>query len=74
MGPFSTAITIGCLNAMQWLLWFVGALLVALVVTQAVRGDETADPVKLLVLAVVAAGGGWICGWASRRFAALMND
>ena len=74
MGPFATAITVGCLDALRWLLWFVGALLVALIVTQRVRGDADAEPVKLMAMAAAAALAGWICGWASRRFAALMNE
>ena len=73
MGPFATAITVGCLDALRWLLWLVAALLLLLVVVQAARGDEAAAPVKMLTLGAGAAALGFICGWASKRIAASYN-
>ena len=70
MGPFATAITVGCLDAMRWLLWLVGALLVALIVVQTLRGDEGAQPAKFAMLALGAFGVGWICMFLSKRLAA----
>ena len=67
MGPFAKAITVGCLDALRWLLWLVAALLAALIVVQFVRNDAGAQPVQFAIIAVVGLTGGWLCGVASRR-------
>lgn len=70
MGPFASAVTIGCLDAMRWLLWLAAVLLAALIVVQNLRGDEAAQPAKFAALATGAFALGWICILVSRRLAA----
>jgi type II secretory pathway component PulF len=66
MGPFSTAILVACLQAMKYLLWLVAALLVVLVIVQALRGDPMFKYVALGVIAVLAIVGGFVSGRAAR--------
>ena len=73
MGPFATAIATGCLDALRWLLWLVAALLVALVVAQYARGDQSASPLQLIALAGVAVVAGFACGLVSSRVAAARS-
>ncbi len=70
MGPVSSAVAAGCLEAMRWLLWLVAGLLVALVVVQGLRHDEAAQPVSLLVMALVAFVAGYVCAWVAARIVA----
>lgn len=69
MGPFSSAVLAGCLNALKWLLWGTAGL--ALVTAGAVilRGEAVPSPVALAVIAVAGAAAGWVCGWAGRALA-----
>ena len=68
MGPLPIAILIGCLQGLKYLLWLVSALLVALVLTQALRGDTDARPAAQLRLAAALLAGGLGCGYAARWF------
>ncbi len=68
MGPLPTAILIGCLNGLQWLLWLAGGLLVIMVVTQILRGDADAMPLPNLAVAVVLFLGGALSGYLARKF------
>ena len=67
MGPLSTAILIGCLNGLRWLLLLAAGLLLILVVTQALRGDADAAPAPLLILAAALCAMGEISGFVARR-------
>ena len=73
MGPFATAVSAGCLEALRWLLWLVAVLLVLLVVVQAVRGDDAAQPEKLLIMAAMAAAFGWLCSFVAGRLIAAQR-
>ena len=68
MGPLPTAILIGCLNGLQWLLWLAAALLAILVVTETIRGVSDATHMTNLIVAAVLALGGFVCGYAARKF------
>lgn len=65
MGPVATAIAVGCLTALRWLLWLTAALLVVLIATQYVRGDQWAQPTANAALAAVMALAGWASGYAA---------
>lgn len=65
MGPLSTAILAGCLQALRWLFWLVSALLLILVVTQSLRGDDGAQPLTNVIIAVAFA----LAGFVSERVA-----
>ena len=65
MGPFSTAILVACLQAMKYLLWLVAALLVVLVIVQALRGDPMFKYVTLGVIALFSVIGGFVSGRAA---------
>jgi hypothetical protein len=71
MGHISTAILAGCLNALGWLLWATAALLVVLVIVQALRGDADALPKSNLLVATAFLLAGGACAWAARRVARL---
>lgn len=73
VGPFTTAMLVGGLAALCWLLWFAALLLVALVVVQAIRGDVTVAPQTLLFMAACLFAAGWVCGWISKRIAAMRD-
>ncbi len=68
MGPLPTAILIGCLNGLQWLLWLAGGLLLIMVVTQSLRGDSDAMPLANLAVALVLFAGGALSGYFARKF------
>jgi hypothetical protein len=70
MSPVATAVTVGCLDALRWLLWLIAILLVALVIVQFIRNDEAAQPLQFLAVAIVGTAGGWLCGLLSRRLLA----
>lgn len=70
MGPLASAVLIGCLNGLQWLLWLTAGLLLLLVVTQFLRGDADAMPVPNLIGAIALAILGYICGFAARKLLA----
>lgn len=65
MGPIASAIAIGFLEAVRWLLWIAAALLVVLIVVQALRGDAGASPLANAIAALAMAAGGWACRWAA---------
>ena len=67
MGPLPTAILIGCLEGLKWLLWLAAGLLVILVVTQALRGDADALPVPNLIVAAAMFCAGVVCAYVARR-------
>jgi hypothetical protein len=69
MGPFASAIIIGCLDALRWLLWLVTALALAAMVAQWLRADQTVEPLSLIEMAAVCAVVGWICGFLGKRLA-----
>lgn len=65
MGPVATAIAVGCLTALRWLLWLTAALLVVLIAMQFARGDQWAQPGANAALAAAMAVGGWLSGYAA---------
>ncbi len=65
MGPFSTAVLIGCLQAMKYFLWALAVLLVVLVAAQWFRGEATGKLVFIAVGAAFALVGGIISGFAA---------
>ncbi len=67
MGPFPTAILIGCLSALRWMLWAVAALLCVLVVAQAYRGDATLPWYFTLLLAASFVVSGWLSGFIASQ-------
>ncbi len=67
MGPIATAVLGGCLNALQWLLWFSAALAALTAVLTHFRGDSVPSPAALLILALALAAIGWVCGWAAKK-------
>ena len=67
MGLFSTAVLAGCLGGLRWLLWGAAALLVLLVVVQALRGDADALPRSNLLLAGGFFIAGMACGVVARK-------
>ena len=67
MGPVSLAVLVGCLRAMGYVLWFIAALLVLLVLKQSWSGEGVVT--GLLAAAPAFALAGWGCVWASRRVA-----
>ena len=64
MGPFSTAVAIGCLSALRWLFWLTAALMGALVVKQAVSGEGVVY--GLVIAAIAFAALGWLSGFAAQ--------
>ncbi|MDO9439253.1 MAG: hypothetical protein Q7T73_00030 [Beijerinckiaceae bacterium] len=66
MGPLSTAILAGCLQALKWLSWIICLLLGVLVVVQSLRGDEGAQPLANVMVALAFAAGGALCGYVAR--------
>lgn len=66
MGPIASAVLAGCLGALQWLLWFSAALVVVMAGLTLFRGETSPSPPGLVVLALVMAGIGWGCAWASK--------
>jgi hypothetical protein len=73
VGPFTTAMLIGGLAALGWLLWFAGALLIALAAKQAITGDVTVAPQTLLFMASCLFVAGWVCRAASRAIAKMRD-
>lgn len=71
IGPFTTAMLVGCLAALGWLLWLAGAMLVVLMGVQALRGDVTVAPQTLLIIAACLFAGGWLCRRVSQWLAAI---
>ncbi len=71
MGHVSIAILAGCLKALGWLLWATAALLILLVIVQALRGDSDALPRSNLLVATAFFIAGGACAWAGRRVARL---
>ena len=69
MGPFATAVLVGCLQALGWFSWATAALVGAAIIAQYVRHDEMANPLGLAALALALAA----AGFASRRVAALLT-
>lgn len=70
MGPFATAILVGCLQGMKYLLWLVAFLLVMLLLVQWMRGDSAFKLIIFSIVAVLALGGGFVSG---RAAAALLT-
>ena len=64
MGPFSTAVAIGCLSALRWLFWLTAALMAALVIKQAVSGEGVVYGVGVAAIGFAALG--WLSGFAAR--------
>lgn len=69
MGPVATAVAIGCLTALRWLIWAAAGLLVVLIVVQVLRGDVWAQPVPNALVALGLAVGGWLAGFVADRLA-----
>ena len=67
MGPFSTAVAIGCLSALRWLFWLTALLMAALIVKQLMSGEGVAS--GLFAAAPAFAALGWLSGWAARKIA-----
>ena len=65
MGPVSLAVLVGCLRATGYLLGFIAALLVLLVLKQAWGGEGVVA--GLFAAAPAFALLGWGCGWFARR-------
>ena len=65
MGAFATAVLVGCLQGMKYLLWLVAVLLLMLALVQWVRGESTFKLATLLIIAVLALGGGFVSGRAA---------
>jgi hypothetical protein len=70
MGPLATAILVGCLQGMKYLLWLVAVLLLILLLVQWLRGESAFKLVSLSIIAVLALGGGFVSG---RAAAALLT-
>lgn len=73
MGPVATAVAIGCLTALRWLLWLAAALLVILVAVQFLRGDDWAQPGPNALAALVLAAAGWLAGYVADKLAAAAS-
>ena len=67
MGPFSTAVAIGCLSALRWLFWLTALLMAALIVKQLMSGEGVVP--GLFAAAPAFAALGWLSGWAARKIA-----
>ena len=67
MGPLSSAVLIGCLKGLHYLLWLAAGLLAILVITQALRGDADARPGPNLAIAAVLFAGGAVSGYVARK-------
>jgi hypothetical protein len=67
MGPFATAIAYGCLTALRWLCWITAGLLVVLIITQYLRGDDWARPGGNALLGAGMAAAGWLSGFVAER-------
>lgn len=65
MGPFATAILVGCLQGMKYLLWLVALLLLVLLLVQWLRGESTFKLALLSFIALLALGGGFVSGRAA---------
>ncbi|MDB5570050.1 MAG: hypothetical protein JWN93_1233 [Hyphomicrobiales bacterium] len=65
MGPFSTAVLIGCLQAMKYFLWALALLLVILVFAQWYRGEPTGKLIFIAIGAVLSLVGGTVSGFAA---------
>jgi hypothetical protein len=59
MGPLSTAILAGCLQALRWLLWLTALLVLILVAAQAWRAEEIARPLANVIIALGLVAAGW---------------
>jgi hypothetical protein len=70
MGPLATAILVGCLQGMKYLLWLVAVLLLILLLVQWLRGESAFKLVSLSIIAALALGGGFVSG---RAAAALLT-
>lgn len=64
MGPFSSAVAIGCLTALRWLFWLTAALCAALIAKQMMAGDGLLPGLALTVLAFAVLG--WLSGFAAQ--------
>ena len=65
MGAFATAVLVGCLQGMKYLLWLVAVLLLVLALVQWVRGESAFKLATLIVIAVLSLGGGFVSGRAA---------
>jgi hypothetical protein len=63
MGPFSTAVAIGCLTALRWLFWLTAALMALLIIKQAMSGDGIVG--GLVIATAGFAGLGWLSGFGA---------
>ena len=66
MGPFATAVLVGCMQALGWFSWAAAALVCAAVVAQYARHDEAANPSGLAVLAMTLGLAGFACHSAAK--------
>ena len=71
MGPFSTAVAIGCLAALRWLFWLTGALMALLIVKQWLSGEEVVASLGLGALCFAALG--WLSGFAAQQIEKALN-
>ena len=65
MGPVSLGVLTGCLSALRWILGFVVALMLALVLKQWWTGEGVAT--GLFAAAPVFTLAAWGCGWAAQK-------
>ena len=65
MGQFSTAVLIGCLQAMKYFLWALALLLLILVAMQWYRGEPAGKLIFIAVGAVLSTVGGFISSFAA---------
>lgn len=67
MGPVSTAILVGGLQALNWVFRAVAVLFLILIVSQYLRSDPLFAPLTHLLTAGGFAIAGWICGKVAAR-------
>ena len=67
MGPIATAVAVGCLTVLRWLLWLAATLLVVLIVVQYFRGDQDQRPASIALIALGFVAAGCLSGFIARR-------
>ena len=71
MGPVGKAVAFGCAQALKWILWLAGGLLLILVIVQYVRGDVTANAQANLMVMAGFLVAGYICHAAGQKIAQM---
>jgi hypothetical protein len=62
------AAAVACLTVLKWMLWLTGGLLLVLIAAQWLRAEPNADPLRVLVGAVLCGGAGLLCQFMSKKF------